>query len=60
MTSAMSTVRDQVMDLQLRYAHAVDEDALEQWPGFFTEDGRYRVIPRENHARGLPACDPRQ
>jgi anthranilate 1,2-dioxygenase small subunit len=50
------TVRDQVMDLQLRYAHAVDEDALEQWPGFFTEDGRYRVIPRENHARGLPAC----
>jgi len=56
MTSAMSTVRDQVMDLQLRYAHAVDEDALEQWPGFFTEDGRYRVIPRENHARGLPAC----
>lgn len=53
----MSTpIRDQVTDLQLRYAHAIDEDALEQWPGFFTETCRYRVIPRENHARGLPAC----
>lgn len=52
----MMAVRDQVMDLQLRYAHAIDEDALEQWPGFFTETCRYRVIPRENHARGLPAC----
>jgi anthranilate 1,2-dioxygenase small subunit len=47
---------EHVLNLQLRYAHAVDEDALEQWPGFFTEQGRYRVIPRENHARGLPAC----
>ena len=50
------SAQDQVMQLQLRYAHAVDEDALEQWPGFFTDEGRYRVIPRENHARGLPAC----
>ena len=52
----MSTIRDRVQDLQLRYAHAIDEDALERWPGFFTEACRYRVIPRENHARGLPAC----
>ncbi len=52
----MSTAYDKVLDLQLRYAHAVDEDKLEMWPGFFTEQCRYRVIPRENHARGLPAC----
>lgn len=50
------TARDRVLDLQLRYAHAIDEDKLEAWPGFFTEKCRYRVIPRENHARGLPAC----
>ena len=50
------SAREQVMDLQLRCAHALDDDQLEQWPGFFTEAGRYRVIPRENHARGLPAC----
>jgi 3-phenylpropionate/cinnamic acid dioxygenase small subunit len=48
--------RDLVLELQLRYAHAIDDDALELWPTFFTPDGRYRVIPRENHARGLPAC----
>ncbi|WPB57629.1 aromatic-ring-hydroxylating dioxygenase subunit beta [Xylophilus sp. GOD-11R] len=48
--------RERVQELQLRYAHAIDDDALEQWPGFFTAEGRYRVIPRENHARGLPAC----
>ncbi len=52
----MTDARERVVDLQLRYAHAIDEDALEQWPGFFAPDGRYRVIPRENHARGLPAC----
>lgn len=48
--------RERVLDLQLRYAHAVDDDKLEQWPTFFTAQCRYRVIPRENHARGLPAC----
>ncbi|WP_219219626.1 aromatic-ring-hydroxylating dioxygenase subunit beta [Variovorax boronicumulans] len=47
---------DRVLALQLRYAHAIDDDALELWPTFFVPDGRYRVIPRENHARGLPAC----
>jgi len=52
----MTDHRERVLDLQLRYAHAIDEDALEKWPGFFARDGRYRVIPRENHARGLPAC----
>lgn len=52
----MMSIRDRVMDLQLRYAHAIDEDELERWPGFFMTDCRYRVIPRENHARGLPAC----
>ncbi len=51
-----ATVRERVLDLQLRYAHAIDDDRLEAWPGFFTERCRYRVIPRENHARGLPAC----
>lgn len=50
------TPRDRVLDLQLRYAHAIDEDELEKWPGFFTEQCRYRVIPRENLARNLPAC----
>jgi anthranilate 1,2-dioxygenase small subunit/terephthalate 1,2-dioxygenase oxygenase component beta subunit len=40
--------------LHARYAHALDSDALESWPDFFTEQGRYRVTTAENEARGLP------
>ena len=43
-----------VQDLLVRYAEAIDDDKLEAWPDFFTEDGRYRVTTAENFARGLP------
>lgn len=36
------------------YAAALDARELERWPGFFTEDGVYRLQSRENHERGLP------
>ncbi len=37
------------------YIGCIDDDALERWPAFFTVDGLYRIISRENYARGLPA-----
>jgi anthranilate 1,2-dioxygenase small subunit/terephthalate 1,2-dioxygenase oxygenase component beta subunit len=37
------------------YAHAIDSDALEQWPGFFTQDCHYRVTHIENEQEGLAA-----
>jgi anthranilate 1,2-dioxygenase small subunit/terephthalate 1,2-dioxygenase oxygenase component beta subunit len=37
------------------YAHAIDSDALEQWPGFFTQDCHYRVTHVENEQEGLVA-----
>jgi anthranilate 1,2-dioxygenase small subunit len=40
--------------LHTRYAHALDADRLEDWPNFFTEDGRYRIATAENEERGLP------
>jgi len=43
-----------VEQLHARYAHALDSDKLEDWPGFFTEDGRYRIATAENEERGLP------
>jgi anthranilate 1,2-dioxygenase small subunit/terephthalate 1,2-dioxygenase oxygenase component beta subunit len=43
-----------VLDLNARYAEAIDEDRLEAWPDFFTEDGRYRIITAENFEQGLP------
>src|SRR5213079_2427670 len=40
--------------LHARYAHALDEGRLEDWPEFFTENGRYRITTAENEERGLP------
>ena len=48
-------LRQKVEALHARYAHALDEDRLEDWPGFFTEQGVYRIATAENEARGLPA-----
>jgi anthranilate 1,2-dioxygenase small subunit len=49
-------LRSRVEDLLYAYAEALDDGALEDWPGLFTEQGQYRLIPWENHQRGLPAC----
>ena len=36
------------------YASVVDAGQWERWVEFFTDDGVYRVQPRENHERGFP------
>jgi anthranilate 1,2-dioxygenase small subunit len=45
------------------YIHSIDEDKLEEWPNYFTIDGRYKVITRENYDLNLPValiyCDGR-
>lgn len=41
-------------DLYAAYAAVLDERRFDEWPDFFTEDGRYTLIPRENYERGLP------
>jgi 3-phenylpropionate/cinnamic acid dioxygenase small subunit len=43
-----------VQDLNARYAEAIDDDRLEEWPEFFRSDGRYLITTAENVARGLP------
>jgi anthranilate 1,2-dioxygenase small subunit len=40
--------------LLARYAAAIDDDRLEDWPGFFTADCRYQIISRENFEQKLP------
>ena len=44
----------EIEQLHARYAHALDDDRLEDWPNFFTERGIYRIATAENEARGLP------
>jgi 3-phenylpropionate/cinnamic acid dioxygenase small subunit len=43
-----------ILDLNARYAQAIDDNRLEAWPGFFTETARYVVTTAENFGRGLP------
>ena len=43
-----------LVQLYADYAYAVDSGDWDLWPEFFVEDCRYRLVPRENHERGLP------
>jgi anthranilate 1,2-dioxygenase small subunit len=36
------------------YAHCLDNDELEDWPEFFTDDCGYRITSAENFEAGLP------
>ena len=47
-------LRAEIEELHARYCRALDGDALESWPDFFTEKGVYRVTTAESEARGLP------
>ncbi len=46
----------ELSELQHRYVQTIDSDRLEQWPDFFTEDGTYKIISKENADRGLPVA----
>ncbi len=44
----------ELLELQHRYVSVLDNNRLEEWPGFFVEDCRYEIIPKENFDAGLP------
>ena len=46
--------RLEIEELYTAYAHCLDDDRLEEWPEFFTEDCAYRVTSAENFDSGLP------
>ncbi len=39
--------------LQVEYVHAIDDDELERWPGFFDDPCFYRIAARDNFEAGL-------
>ena len=47
--------------LHATYGQAIDDDHLEAWPEFFTDDCFYSITSYDNHQRGLEAgivyCD---
>ncbi len=48
-------MHNELIQLNADYAAAIDDDRLEDWPAFFTEDCFYRITTAQNHARGLQA-----
>ena len=46
-------IAEQIAVLNYRYAQALDDRRLDDWPEFFLDDGRYIIHPRENRDRGL-------
>lgn len=55
--------RRRIEELIHDYAHCIDDDRLEDWPGFFTDPCRYQIISREARAKKMPVgimyCDSR-
>jgi 3-phenylpropionate/cinnamic acid dioxygenase small subunit len=53
-TPVAPELKARVEDLYARYAECICDDAIEQWPDFFTDECLYQIIPRANRDRGLP------
>lgn len=49
------TLLNELITLNADYAAAIDDNRLEEWPSFFTQQCFYRITTAQNHARGLPA-----
>jgi 3-phenylpropionate/cinnamic acid dioxygenase small subunit len=49
-------LRARLVDLYCAYDDALNDGDLERWPTMFTEACVYKVLPRENHERGLPVA----
>lgn len=52
MTDAQTYFR--IERLLASYARTIDDDRLEDWPGFFAETCLYKIISAENFDQGLP------
>ena len=54
--SQMTTVEQwvELNQLYAEYSSAVDCGDWDRWVQMFTEDGIYKLVPRENHERGFP------
>jgi 3-phenylpropionate/cinnamic acid dioxygenase small subunit len=54
MDLAAVVLRLELEGLYADYAHSLDNDELERWPDFFTENAFYRITSAENYEAGLP------
>lgn len=50
-----TTLYERLNTLNAAYAHCIDEDKLESWPGFFSTHCLYKITTAENYDNNLPA-----
>jgi len=51
-----SITRDNICAFYDAYFDTLDAGRLEEWPGFFVTECRYRIISRENYEAGQGLC----
>jgi anthranilate 1,2-dioxygenase small subunit len=49
-----AAVKAEAQELMDAYVQCLDDDRLEEWPDFFTDDAVYKIVARENVERNLP------
>jgi len=55
--TARAALRAELRDFYDAYFACLEDQDLERWPGFFTDDALYLVQSAENHGLGLPVGD---
>lgn len=45
-----------VIAFYANYTEVLDDERLQEWPNFFTDDCIYQIIPRENYDNHLQLC----
>lgn len=62
-TEIPAGVREAIARLQMEYVHAIDNNEVERWPQFFTDNCLYRIVSRHDYDEGRPIglwyCDSR-
>ena len=53
--SSAAALQPLLAQLNADYARALDDDRLEDWPGFFTEPCLYIITTADNHRQGYTA-----
>jgi Small subunit of phenylpropionate dioxygenase len=50
----MINYRNEIEQLLACYTRCIDNDELEEWPNFFSDNAEYKIISRENFDDGYP------
>ena len=53
MDGLAASLLPRLWQLSADYARALDDDRLEDWPGFFVDDCLYRITSADNHRQGM-------